>query len=113
AVPPQPVSRSANGSRLRKTPRTSHVILFMIPGAAPAQCDNGVSSPHAPAVLMIDIRGLTKTAQTGTHRVEILTGVDLFIPRGQFAAIMGPSGSGKSTLLGLMAGLDTPTAGSV
>ena len=45
--------------------------------------------------------------------MEILKGIDLEIPRGQFAAIMGPSGSGKSTLLGLLAGLDTPTRGQV
>jgi putative ABC transport system ATP-binding protein len=45
--------------------------------------------------------------------VEILKGIDLEIPRGQFAAIMGPSGSGKSTLLGLLAGLDSPTTGQV
>jgi putative ABC transport system ATP-binding protein len=62
---------------------------------------------------MIEARGLTKTIDTGTHRVEILKGIDLVIPRGQFAAIMGPSGSGKSTLLGLLAGLDTPTAGTI
>jgi putative ABC transport system ATP-binding protein len=62
---------------------------------------------------MIEVRKLTKIADTGTHRVEILKGIDLTIPRGQFAAIMGPSGSGKSTLLGLMAGLDSPTSGQV
>jgi len=45
--------------------------------------------------------------------VEILKGIDLEIPRGQFAAIMGPSGSGKSTLLGLLAGLDSPTTGRI
>jgi putative ABC transport system ATP-binding protein len=45
--------------------------------------------------------------------VEILKGIDLEIPRGQFAAVMGPSGSGKSTLLGLLAGLDSPTSGQV
>ncbi len=45
--------------------------------------------------------------------MEILKGIDLEIPRGQFAAIMGPSGSGKSTLLGLLAGLDSPTSGQV
>ena len=45
--------------------------------------------------------------------MDILKGIDLQIPRGQFAAIMGPSGSGKSTLLGLLAGLDSPTTGQV
>ena len=62
---------------------------------------------------MIQVRALTKSIDTGTHRVDILKGIDLEIPRGQFAAIMGPSGSGKSTLLGLLAGLDTPTSGQV
>jgi putative ABC transport system ATP-binding protein len=45
--------------------------------------------------------------------VEILRGIDIVIPRGQFAAIMGPSGSGKSTLLGLLAGLDNATEGRI
>ena len=62
---------------------------------------------------MIQVSGLTKTIATPTHRVDILKGIDLEIPRGQFAAIIGPSGSGKSTLLGLLAGLDTPTSGSI
>jgi putative ABC transport system ATP-binding protein len=62
---------------------------------------------------MIQVAGLTKTIATPTHRVDILKGIDLEIPRGQFAAIMGPSGSGKSTLLGLLAGLDNPTSGRI
>jgi putative ABC transport system ATP-binding protein len=62
---------------------------------------------------ILQATGLTKTIDTGTHRVEILRGVDLDLPAGQFVAIMGASGSGKSTLLGLLAGLDTPTAGKV
>ncbi|HEY7392050.1 MAG TPA: ABC transporter ATP-binding protein [Bryobacteraceae bacterium] len=62
---------------------------------------------------MIEVRGLTKSIHTGTRRVDILKGIDLHIPRGQFAAIMGPSGSGKSTLLGLLAGLDSPTSGKI
>jgi putative ABC transport system ATP-binding protein len=62
---------------------------------------------------MISVSRLTRTIDTGAHRVEILKGIDLEIPRGQFAAIMGPSGSGKSTLLGLLAGLDSATSGSV
>jgi putative ABC transport system ATP-binding protein len=62
---------------------------------------------------LIQVRALTKSIDTGSHRVEILKGIDLEIPKGQFAAIMGPSGSGKSTLLGLLAGLDFPTSGQV
>jgi putative ABC transport system ATP-binding protein len=62
---------------------------------------------------LIQVRALTKSIDTGTHRVEILKGIDLEIPKGQFAAVMGPSGSGKTTLLGLLAGLDFPTSGQV
>lgn len=62
---------------------------------------------------MIRVTALTKSIATSTHRVDILKGINLEIPRGQFAAIMGPSGSGKSTLLGLLAGLDSPTSGSI
>jgi putative ABC transport system ATP-binding protein len=62
---------------------------------------------------MIQVRGLTKTIASGSRRVEILKGIDFEVPKGQFVAIIGPSGSGKSTLLGLLAGLDTPTAGSI
>jgi putative ABC transport system ATP-binding protein len=62
---------------------------------------------------LIQVRALTKSIDTGTHRVEILKGIDLEIRKGEFVAIMGPSGSGKSTLLGLLAGLDSPTSGLV
>src|SRR6202023_182319 len=62
---------------------------------------------------ILEALGITKTIDTGSHRVEILRGVDLELPAGQFVAIMGASGSGKSTLLGLLAGLDTPTSGKV
>lgn len=62
---------------------------------------------------ILEVRNLTKTIDTGTHRVEILRGINLEVPAGQFVAIMGASGSGKSTLLGLLAGLDTATGGQV
>jgi len=58
-------------------------------------------------------KNLTKSLDSGSHRVDILRGIDLEIPPGQFVAIMGASGSGKSTLLGLLAGLDTATSGTV
>jgi putative ABC transport system ATP-binding protein len=62
---------------------------------------------------ILQATGIIKTIDTGTHRVEILRGIDLEVPAGQFVAIMGASGSGKSTLLGLLAGLDTPTSGRI
>jgi len=62
---------------------------------------------------MIEVRGLRKSIRNGARVVEILRGIDLVIPRGQFVAIMGASGSGKTTLLGLMAGLDSPSEGEV
>ncbi len=62
---------------------------------------------------MIEVRKLKKSIRNGSRTVEILRGIDLTIPAGQFAAIMGASGSGKSTLLGLLAGLDAPTEGEV
>jgi putative ABC transport system ATP-binding protein len=49
----------------------------------------------------------------GGQRIDVLQGVNLEIPEGDFLALMGPSGSGKTTLLNLMGGLDTPTEGSI
>ena len=62
---------------------------------------------------LVQIRGLTKHYTRGKQTVEVLHGIDLDIPRGDFVALMGPSGSGKTTLLNLIGGLDTPTSGSV
>ena len=62
---------------------------------------------------MIEVRDAKKWIQNGARRVEILKGITLTIPAGQFVAIVGASGSGKSTLLGLLAGLDTPSSGEI
>ena len=62
---------------------------------------------------MIKISGLKKNLHGGGHKVEILKSIDLTIPTGQFIAITGHSGSGKTTLLSLIAGLDTPTDGTI
>ena len=62
---------------------------------------------------MIEVRNVQRWIQNGARRVEILKGISLTIPAGQFVAIVGASGSGKSTLLGLLAGLDTPSAGEI
>ena len=62
---------------------------------------------------MIELRDVRKWIQNGARRVDILKGISLTIPAGQFVAVVGASGSGKSTLLGLMAGLDTPSSGEI
>ena len=62
---------------------------------------------------ILELRSVTKSIDTGAHRVDILRGIELTIDRGEFVAIMGASGSGKSTLLGLLAGLDSPTTGDI
>jgi putative ABC transport system ATP-binding protein len=62
---------------------------------------------------VIQVRGAKKWIQNGARRVEILNGISLDIPAGQFVAVLGASGSGKSTLLGLLAGLDSPSEGEI
>jgi putative ABC transport system ATP-binding protein len=62
---------------------------------------------------MIEVQDLRKSIRNGARTVDILKGISFTVARGQFVAIMGASGSGKSTLLGLLAGLDTPSAGEV
>src|SRR3989475_6240285 len=57
--------------------------------------------------------GVTKAYGTGETRVLALDDVSVTFQAAQFTAIMGPSGSGKSTLMHCLAGLDTPTSGSV
>ena len=61
----------------------------------------------------IIVEQLTKRVADSDGWLSILNEVSFNVPKGQSVAIVGASGSGKSTLLGLMAGLDTPTQGSV
>jgi putative ABC transport system ATP-binding protein len=62
---------------------------------------------------MLVAKGLTKEYRSGDHRLTVLRDVSFSLAQGAFVAIVGPSGSGKTTLLGLLAGLDTPTRGTV
>ena len=62
---------------------------------------------------LVTVRNLHKVFNRGGERIDVLQGVNLEIPEGDFLALMGPSGSGKTTLLNLMGGLDTPSEGSI
>jgi putative ABC transport system ATP-binding protein len=62
---------------------------------------------------VVKIRGAHKVYFRGAERLDILNGIDLEVPQGDFLALMGPSGSGKTTLLNLIGGLDRPSSGSV
>jgi putative ABC transport system ATP-binding protein len=62
---------------------------------------------------MIRVRDLVMRLESGGRPVTILDGISLDVAAGEVVAVTGPSGSGKSTLLGLIAGLDTPSGGSI
>lgn len=62
---------------------------------------------------LVTVRDVHKVFHRGSERIDVLQGLSLEIPAGDFLALMGPSGSGKSTLLNLLGGLDTPTQGTI
>jgi putative ABC transport system ATP-binding protein len=62
---------------------------------------------------LVKVRELHKVYYRGSEQIDVLQGVTIDIPSGDFLALMGPSGSGKTTLLNLIGGLDTPTKGSI
>lgn len=62
---------------------------------------------------LVEVRKVGKAYRRDSQEVPVLQDLDVTIQKGEFLALMGPSGSGKSTLLNLLAGLDTPTRGSI
>lgn len=70
---------------------------------------NDIPQAH-PIVRVEDVH---KVYTRGSEKIDVLQGVSLEVPEGDFVALMGPSGSGKTTLLNLLGGLDRPTSGRV
>jgi putative ABC transport system ATP-binding protein len=62
---------------------------------------------------IVSLRNVDKRYVRGKQSIDVLQGLTLDIPKGEFVALMGPSGSGKTTLLNLIGGLDTPTSGEI
>jgi putative ABC transport system ATP-binding protein len=62
---------------------------------------------------IVEVRNLYKSFVRGTERIDVLMNLSLDVAEGEFVALMGPSGSGKTTLLNLIAGLDSPTSGTI
>jgi len=63
--------------------------------------------------ILVRAQDLHKVFFRGSERIDVLQGLNLEVPRGDFLALMGPSGSGKTTLLNLLGGLDRPTQGFI
>ena len=63
--------------------------------------------------MAVSLKNVMKAYKRGRERVEVLHGLSLDVPEGDFLALMGPSGSGKTTLLNLVGGLDVPDSGEV
>ncbi len=61
----------------------------------------------------VSLKHVVKSYRRGREKVEVLHGLDLEIPQGEFLALMGPSGSGKTTILNLIGGLDRADSGEV
>ena len=60
---------------------------------------------------LVTLEGIRRHYRVGGQQVHALAGVDIAVPQGQFAAVVGPSGSGKSTLLNILGCLDRPDGG--
>ncbi len=75
--------------------------------------EHDVPAPDGAQGLVLVARGLCKSYDAPGGRLEVLSGVDLAVPRGMLLAIVGASGSGKSTLLNLLGTLDRPDEGSL
>jgi putative ABC transport system ATP-binding protein len=87
----------------------------IVPATSTALADNAAAL-HAnlhPQAVIVRAEALTKRVGSADNELTIVNNVNFSVRSGEAVAILGASGSGKSTLLGLLAGLDTPSAGKV
>src|SRR5678810_786830 len=85
---------------------------FSAPKPAPLEASR-MKNNNDSLVNVLSARGIGKTVKSGDSNLVILREIDLAVTPGEAVAVVGASGSGKSTLLAILAGLDTPSAGSV
>src|SRR5260221_8328858 len=79
----------------------------------PAAATPAAESMHNKNPSVLKASGIGKAVKSGASELVILRDIDLEVTPGEAVAVGGASGSGKSTLLALLAGLDTPTSGTV
>lgn len=92
---------------------SAEVPPFMIDTNAPEARPDPAGPLSTDAEVVLSVHDLVKTYQMGDVEVHALRAVNLEVPRGELAVLLGASGSGKSTLLNILGGLDSPTTGSV
>src|SRR5690606_25559747 len=114
APPPSPCAAAASSRcSCRSSPPPVGRLLSVLPHPIIVAASSIATMRTGAGIFMLIAKGLEKTYRSGERTLTVLRNVDLDIEEGDFVAILGPSGSGKTTLLGLLAGLDTPTRGSV
>src|SRR4026208_66303 len=85
---------------------------FSAPKPAPLEASR-MKNNNDSLVNVLSARGIGKIVKSGDSDLVILREIDLAVTPGEAVAVVGASGSGKSTLLAILAGLDTPTTGTV
>jgi nitrate/nitrite transport system ATP-binding protein len=74
---------------------------------------SGAVESAAPQGAALELAGVSKSFGAGRSRTEVLANINLTVKQGEFVAIVGYSGAGKTTLINMIAGLETPDAGTV